>query len=411
MSTETVVHLHPGFFGEGERQLVFHAGMSATTFEFPGGVAGLRLANERGSIVVLPWQGQQVWDAAFDGRTLTMRSMFDRPRPTREYLATYGAFLVHCGATAMGVPGPTDHHPLHGELPNAPYRSAFLAAGADERGPYLAVGGEYRHTIAFSCNYAARPRVTLRPGVAAIAISMEVENQKRTPMDIMYLAHVNFRPVDDGRLVSSAPCSPKTARVRGAPSHIPVPPGHAEYLRELAADPSKHLLLKPGLAFDPEVVLYLDYRADRDGRAHSMMVHPDGYASWIAHRPAQLPKGVRWISRTPDQDCLGIVLPSTSEPEGYTAEKAKGNVPSLAGGSSVRWEMEAGLLVPAEAKAMEAKIEGILAGARILIRPGHGQSSLRTVRSFRRPRCRRLAAATVEIPWRCATSARGSPSR
>ena len=143
-----------------------------------------------------------------------------------------------------------------------------------------------------------------------------------------------------------------------------MPAGHAEFLAELARDPSRHNLLSPGLAYDPEAVLYLEYLADREGWARSMMVHPDGYASCIRHRPSQLRHGVRWISRTADQDCLGIVLPATAEPEGYAAEKAKGNVGSLAGGASVTFAYEAGLLTPAEAKAEQKAIEGILAAGR-----------------------------------------------
>ena len=52
---------------------------------------------------------------------------------------------------------------------------------------------------------------------------------------------------------------------------------------------------------------------------------------------------MRWISRTPDQDCLGIVLPATAEPEGYSAEKAKGNVKVL-GPGDVQVCMEMGYL-------------------------------------------------------------------
>jgi hypothetical protein len=362
MHDVTTVHLHPGIFTPCELPVLSHAGLTASAFTYPGGVAGLRLRNERGAIVVLPFQGQQIWDAAFDGRTLTMRSMFDQPHRTQEYLATYGAFLLHCGVTAMGVPGPQDKHPLHGELPNAPYRSAHLVSGTDQQGPYVSVGGEYRHTIGFACNYVARPRVTMRPGAATIEVSMEVENLKNSPMDVMYMAHVNFRPVDNGRLVFSAPCTADTVEVRGAPTHLVVPPGHVEFLKELAADPARHLVLKPGMAYDPEAVLTLAYLADTDGRAHSMMVHPDGSASWISHRPAQLRRGVRWISRTADQDCLGIVLPATAGPEGYTVEKAKGNVLSLGGGKTIRWDLEAGLLLPAEARAMEERIDRILTG-------------------------------------------------
>ena len=80
------------------------------------------------------------------------------------------------------------------------------------------------------------------------------------------------------------------------------------------------------MAFDPEVVFYVDYLAGEDGWARTMQVHPDGSADVISHRPSQLDHGVRWISRTPDQDALGMCLPATAEPEGYHVEKAKGNV-------------------------------------------------------------------------------------
>jgi hypothetical protein len=72
------------------------------------------------------------------------------------------------------------------------------------------------------------------------------------------------------------------------------------------------------------------------------MVHPDGHASYVGHQPDQLTHGVRWISRIPDQDAIGIVLPATAEPDGYIAEKAKGNVKVLPAGESVRYEIEAG---------------------------------------------------------------------
>ncbi|HVO39055.1 MAG TPA: DUF4432 family protein [Spirochaetia bacterium] len=358
---ETIIALHRSYFAEKERTIVENGELAASLFSWDSGVAGLRVRNARGELTILPFQGQQVWDARFDERTLTMRSMFTRPRPTREYLATYGGFLIHCGATAMGVPTKEDSHPLHGELPNAPYDSAWLAVGADARGPYIAACGEYRHTIAFNHDYTARPRVTLHAGESVLDAVMEIANHKKTPMELMYLAHVNFRPLDHGRLVYSAPCSPDSVKVRTAiPSHITPPAGHREFLARLAADPALHNVLRPGLAFDPEVVLYVDYRADARGWAHSMLVHPDGYASYIRHRPEQLNHGVRWISRTPDQDCLGIVLPATAQPEGYAAEKRKGNVRTLDGGATARFDMTAGLLTPEEAKRMEREIAQIL---------------------------------------------------
>jgi hypothetical protein len=364
MTFAATFHLHPSFFAESERLLLESGELRATAFVYPGGVQALRLSNAVGSIIVLPYQGQQVWDVQFYGRTLTMRSMFDRPYPTTEYLRTYGAFLVHCGVTAMGVPGPGDTHPLHGELPNATFRSAALALGEDARGPYLAVTGEYRHTVAFACNYVAQPTVRLYAGSGRLAVSLTVHNLKQTPMELMYLAHANFRPVDYGRLLYTAPCTPRHVRVRRSiPSHIRPAPGYREFLEALAAQPERHNVLAPDLAFDPEVVFFVDYLADAAGWAHTMQVHPDGSADFISHRPDQLRHGVRWISRTPDQDALGMVLPATAEPEGYTAEKAKGHILSLPGGATWRCDLEMGALTPTEAAAMAAHIEGVLAGA------------------------------------------------
>jgi hypothetical protein len=76
-----------------------------------------------------------------------------------------------------------------------------------------------------------------------------------------------------------------------------------------------------------------------------------------------LDEGVRWICRTPDQDALGLVLPSTSEPEGYTAEKAKGNVVTVPGGGHWHFDLEIGALGTDEAAEVEGKIEQILAAA------------------------------------------------
>ena len=358
----TTFFLHDEMFRYKERTLVEANRLTASAFRFPSGVAALRLRNDLGEVVLLPFQGQQVWSASFRGRNITMRSMFDQPRPTRNYLETYGGFNLHCGFTAMGVPAAGDTHPLHGELPNAPYDEAWVVVGADERGDYIALGGRYRHTVAFSYNYVAEPLVKLYANSSVFTIAMSITNLKRTPMEYMYMAHVNFRPVDNGRLVYSAVATPAHVRVRSSiPSHVRPGPGFREFLASLAERPAAHHVLKPGLSFDPEVVFFIDYLADVNGWAHTMQVHPDGSADYIRHQPAQLDKGVRWICRTPDQDALGMVLPSTAEPEGYSAEKAKGNVKVLGGGDTWRCQFECGVLTEAEARTMEKTIGEIVA--------------------------------------------------
>jgi len=362
-TSETVINLNPQFFSEREKILVEHGSLSASAFRFESGVLGLRLKNETGELVMLPFQGQQIWSAAFDGRDLTMKSMFAEPQPTQVYLQNYGGFFLHCGATAMGVPSKDDTHPLHGELPNAPYQRAYLVIGEEEKGAYMGLGGRYQYTVAFNHNYLAEPLVKLYADSTLFTLSLTITNLKHSEMELMYLAHINFRPVDNGRLVYSAPYTPEHVRVRKSiPSHIRPGPGYVEFLEELGREPEKHHVLAPDLVFDPEVVFSIDYLADEDGWAHSMQVHPDGSADYVRHRPDQLDKGIRWICRTPDQDALGIVLPATAEPEGYLAEKAKGNVKVLPAEAEFHCEMEVGVLAPAEAKRTEAKIARIVAG-------------------------------------------------
>ena len=52
--------------------------------------------------------------------------------------------------------------------------------------------------------------------------------------------------------------------------------------------------------------------------------------------------------------------PATAEPEGYHAEKAKGNLKVLPAGGAFHLEMEMGVLPPQEAGRMEEKINGLL---------------------------------------------------
>ena len=120
------IELYKDTFGDVERPLCEMGGISVSTFRYPSGIEALRVSNARGEIVILPFKGQQIWRAKFDGRELTMKSMFDEPVATTDYLKTYGGFLIHCGLTGLGAPGPNDDHPLHGELPNAPFQKAWL---------------------------------------------------------------------------------------------------------------------------------------------------------------------------------------------------------------------------------------------------------------------------------------------
>jgi hypothetical protein len=204
--------------------------------------------------------------------------------------------------------------------------------------------------------------VKLHSGSTTFDVAMTLTNLKRATQEMLYLVHVNFRPIDHARLVYSAPV--ENVRVRASiPDHIKPGPGYAEFLQALSEDPAKHHVLEPGMAYDPEGVFFIDYVADDDGWAHSMQVHPDGTADYIAHNTDPLSHATRWISRTPDQDAIAIVEAGTAEPEGYHAEKEKGNVKILAPGESVTMQLSIGSLPPDEVETMEAHIQDIIASA------------------------------------------------
>ena len=352
------IELYKTLFNEQEKSLCQFGEFSVSAFIFKSGVNALRIKNSRGEIVMLPFQGMQVWRAMFDGRELTMRSMFEQPKNTPVYLETYGAFLIHCGLAGLGAPGPTDNHPLHGELPNAPMDSAWLEI--EEEAGTITVVGQYRHTVAFSTNYNATISTTLSAGSALLDAEVAIENLKQTPMELMYLAHANFRPVDNGELYYSAYYTAKSVRVRKSiPGHVTPRPGYKEFLEELAEDPTKHHKLQPGLGFDPEVVFEIDLKAGADGFAHALQKHPENFSDYISYRPEDAPVCMRWICRTPDQDGLGVAFPSTSGVEGYTIEKNKGRVTNLEGGKTWRIAMRLGHLTADETADVIRTIEQI----------------------------------------------------
>jgi hypothetical protein len=352
------VTLRPGFFGEAEREIVAAGPLSASLFRFPGGIEAVRLTNDRGHVVILPYMGQMIWDAVFDGFDLSMRDMFDEPRPADSIVGTYGCFAFHSGLLRNGCPSPADNHPLHGEFPTCRLREAAVEVGEDEEGPFIALTGCRDHAVGFGDHYEARPSVVLRPGTALFDMRMAVRNLASVPMDLMYMAHVNFAFVEGGRIVQPAPFTPDSTVVRTVvPGHVHATPDYLDLIRALAADPSGMEVLDEPERYDPEQVFYIrNVRAGADGRTAMLLRRPTGDALSIAWDPRALPRTVRWILVNGDQKVAAFALPATCEPEGYLAEKAKGNVQSLAAGESRQFQVRLGHLDAAEAEKAEAAI-------------------------------------------------------
>ncbi len=338
--TRTRLNLSPAQFGPVATEIARCGEFRVSAFAFPSGSLALRVENAAGHVVILPYQGQQVWDACFNGRSLRMKSMFGAPRPTQDFLRTYGALLIHCGATAVGPPGPEDDHPPHGELPNAPMDRAWIEIGEDG----VTIGGDYRYTVAFQTDYVFRPSVELRSGSTLLEASVEIENLKRSEMELFYLAHINFRAVDGMTLRDNA----AGLRVRmDMPAHVPEVGDLGRRLAALNEAPHLHRTLAAGERYDPEIVLFMDFE---QRTALCLAEHPEGFADFVRYDRAVLPSALRWISRTEDQDCLGLVLPSTSEGEGRAKERRKGKAVKLAGRAVWRCSYTFGCLDPAETR-------------------------------------------------------------
>jgi hypothetical protein len=348
-------------FGQKERVAAEFGGLSASLFRYDTGIEAIRLSHARGSVVVLPYMGQMVWSAQFDGVELAMQSMFPAPRPAKVIVETYGCLAYHAGILRNGVPTSDDTHILHGEAPCADMDQAGIACGADAQGRWIAVTGERDYAMGFGAHYLATPRVVLREGATTIEIEMQVENLSAAPMDLMYMCHVNFAFAEGARIVQSAPFTPEHVVTRTAiPGHVTPTDDYRALLAELAANPARMERLNEPRRYDPEQVFYIKgAKPAADGLVHYMMQRREGDAFAIAWDPQVMPHTIRWVLANSDQRVAAFAMPATCEPEGYTAEKRKGHVRSLAGGATARFLTYVGYVDPAQAGAGVQFIEGL----------------------------------------------------
>ncbi|MBE6930346.1 MAG: DUF4432 family protein [Ruminococcaceae bacterium] len=359
----TRFNLTPAMFEREEKLLCEAGSMRAWTFRYSTGVCGLRVENSRGYFTILPFQGQQIWRAAFDGHDLWMKTGIAEPVPNTSYLGTYGGFLLHCGLLAMGCPGPDDDHPQHGELPNMAYNNAALIIDEDEKGPYMAVTGTYEHNIAFVVHYSFAPTCRLYADASTLDVSFHAQNLRKSPMEYMFLSHINFRPYDGGRLIYSAKPDPEHITVHYKyPADMPEEKKrrHVAFLDAVSADPKVHHEFTGNEPLDPEMCLTIMYEADADGLAHTMQLLPDGYAHYVAHNVEKMPYVIRWLSRTGDEDSCGMCLPATAEHNGKAKAKADGQVKVLGGGECLDIAWTVGLLTPDCAEKMRAHIADMI---------------------------------------------------
>ena len=356
------INLRKEFFTEKEFVIAENGTLMATAFRFSTGVEALRIENECGYYVILPFMGQQLWDFNFGGRSLKMETTVKEPVPGVKYLMTYGGFLYHCGINSFGAPDA--EHPQHGEIPNVEYQSAYLDAGCDENGKYFAVGGTYAYDVAFVKKYDFSPECRLYEGANKVRVNVKLENKRAEPMEYMYLCHINFRPFNGARLVYSVPRDLDHIMIHKiVPDTLPLDAQKklSGYMEKLEGDLS--VMDKVGNddeCYIPEICFKMTYVPDEEGRGHTMQYIEGDGACYVSHPVDALPHPVRWISRTPTEDAMGMILPATSEHLGYEYSKKKGYIKYLDGFSTLEFFMEVGFISDKEAKAVEAKINKLI---------------------------------------------------
>ena len=357
--TQASFALRREMFGDKEREIARFGELSAHVFRYDTGVEALRLRNPRGEAVVLPFMGQMLWSAAFDGVELAMRSMFKAPRPVATIVETYGCLAYHSGLLRNGVPGAGDTHPLHGEAPCAPMDAAGIVCGEDSRGPL-----SRRHRRARICDGFRRalsqpPSITLREVETSLEMAMQVENLSGAPMDLMYMCHVNFAFCEGARIVQPIPFTPAHVVARTAvPGHVTPNDAWRALLADVAARPARLGAARRARALRSRARVLSEGRSGPpDGRVRHAMLRREGDAFAIRWNPEDMPHTVRWVLVNSDQSVAAFAMPATCEPEGYSAEKRKGHVRTLAGGAQRGFETEIAYVPRDEAAAVVAEIE------------------------------------------------------
>ena len=355
-TTDLEIILYPELFDERRRDVLRTGEWIVTAWRYSTGIAALRISNSRGYIEALPFMGQILWDAVFDGQSLRMDNMFDMPVPARQIVETYGCFAFHSGLLAAGCPSPEDDHPLHGEFPCAPMRSASLVTRHEPCGvTAVTLSSEYEYRIGFGHHYFARPTVTLRAGSAMFDIGLEVTNlSKYQSMPLQYICHMNYAFIPEARMSQSLPDGAFQLR-RSVPNHVT--PTH-QWLRineDILAGKIDADSLVGAEAFDPEIVYFAD-DLPQYGKTAEFRMQARAHHNFVTRfRTDQFPVATRWILHNADQRVAAYVLPGTSRPEGRLAAEAAGTLIHLDADASRTFSVTTGLL--AQGEAVDRKVQ------------------------------------------------------
>lgn len=331
--------LQPVQFSAERAVILSNREFTVTTYRYPKGIESLRIENSRGYVEVLPFMGQILWDAQFDGHSLRMKNMFREPQPASEIVDTYGCYAFHSGLLAAGVPSPDDDHLLHGEFATAPMDRAWLEVD----GGSIRIVSSYEYVRGFGHHYVAEPSVTLRPSCALFDIGMRVENLSAyAPMPLQYMCHINHAFVADGHMRESLPNGAFQLR-RTIPAHVTPTDRWKDLNEQILNGQIDGASLSAATEFDPEIVFLADDLPQYGERADFELEAPDGTVYSTSFSTADFSTATRWLLYNEDQQVAAFVLPGTSRPEGFLAAKAAGTLVELEAGQSRSFKVTTGI--------------------------------------------------------------------
>lgn len=348
------VEARPEQFTSEERLLAHSAAGSVWVGRFSSDVEKLTVQLGRVNLVILPFRGQQIWRYRVDGEDLTMATTFAEPTPSTVFGESYGAFLVHCGLTGIGAPGPADSHPHHGELPSAPTDSVQVTFGSDDRAEWIEISSTfvYRSTHAF--HIEADISLRLRSNSPIVEVRTQVTNRRSQDLEYAYLCHINWSLDQPLQLLQSVPLQD--------PDFLLAPnPGQDLQTEKLLSAYAEDLELSnrvdPGQAIVPEYCAVMTPTKTESGQAEFIALRPDATAFWVGYDPRLLPRAVRWVSNTGDERAAGFCLPSTGHHFGRTQNGEDGLLRSLAPGETATLAVQFGLLDEEATAAAAARID------------------------------------------------------
>ena len=353
----TRIKIDQSMFSETEKDFLIKNHFHISFFKYSTGVCAIRIKNDKLNVILLPFHGQQIWRLSSRNRALTMKSIFDEPQDTNQFGLNYGGFLIHCGLTANGNPSENDDHPLHGELPNCKYKEAYISIGVDKGREYISISGCYTFRNSLEYYYCFEPEMILYENSAIVEMKIKATNYRAKPMKYMYMAHINWLPVDGSRLVHSA--SRKTIQVFNDTFGLPTgsQKAFADYIAKVENDPSiTDSINASNQVYDPEFCMYANYLSDEYGYAHAMQVYPEGDASYVSFDTHELPNAVRWFARTGDEDAVAFAIPSTNNHLGYSRNDEKGLIREIPAKDTICLHFKFGVLTQQEAKQIEQNI-------------------------------------------------------